>query len=82
MLLRNSDTGQYIQLDHHFHKELSWFNTFLRKYNGLPVFDNKRRGMDVYVNALLTGLDAQWLNNVYTGGIPDAFLMNYGIVHF
>ena len=77
--LRKGITGQSIQLDHNFHKDLAWFNSFLSNYNGISVFDNKRTGMDVYVDASLTGLGAKWLNNVYAGAIPDALL---NIVYF
>ena len=75
-------TGLYIQLDQNFHKDLSWFNTFLDNYNRLAAFDNKRTCMDVYVDASLTGLGPKLLNNVYAGDIPDALLMDNSIVHF
>ena len=54
--LRSSYGHTSIKLDPEFHRDLRWFEKFLPLYNGVSLYDHKKCGHRVHLDACLQGL--------------------------
>ena len=79
-LLRASHNTAHIVLNQQFHRDLNWFNIFLKQYNGVTFYDNHDIQDTVHLDASLQGLGGVYQNMVYALTIPLGF-MQYSIVH-
>ena len=79
-LLRNNFQNDHIVLDQEFFRDLVWFQTFLKSYNGVTIYDIKPLNIHIYLDACLQGLGGCYNNFVYTIPIPRSF-NDYNIVH-
>ena len=79
-LLRDSTSKSRINLNHLFHRDLNWFNTFLWQYNGITFYDHQKPHHMIQLDACLTGFGGCFANMVYALPIPLGY-KNYTIVH-
>ena len=79
-LLRTNHTAKIISLNNDFKRDLNWFLTFLRQYNGVTFYDNQEIQETIFLDASLQGLGGAFNNEVYALTIPLGF-QNYDIVH-
>ena len=75
-LLRASHNTAHIVLDQQFHRDLNWFNTFLKQYNGVTFYDNYDIQDTVHLDASLQGLGGVYQNMVYALTIPLGFWLH------
>ena len=47
-VLRNDHGNTRITLDHHFHRDLRWFQAVLPKFNGVSLYDHKQVDFQVH----------------------------------
>ena len=81
--LREAPEQGYVKLSDEFHKDINWFNTLLRYFNG-TVFFNRfdiPAVTNIYLDASLIGVGGVWNNKVYQWAIPKFVNMNISIVH-
>ena len=78
-VLRDQVSNTIIHLPPDFFKDLHWFRTFLKQYNGVTMYEVRPISADIYLNASLTGLGGAFGDFVYTLQIPKNF-HNYNIV--
>ena len=76
--LRNAHNS--ITLDHNFHRDLRWFQTFLNKFNCIALYDHKPVDFQVHLDACLQGLGGVFNNMVYHLPIPLG-CQNLDIMH-
>ena len=79
-VLRNAHSNTRIALDHNFHRDLRWFQTFVPNFNGVSLYDHKSVDCQVYLDACLQGLGGVFNNLVYHLPIPLGY-QNLNIVH-
>ena len=79
-VLRNAHGHTRITLDHNFHRDLRWFQTFLPKFNGVSLYDHKPVDFKVHLDACLQGLGWVFNNLVYHLPIPLGY-QNLDIVY-
>ena len=79
-VLRNAHSNTRITLDHNFHRDLRWFQTFLPKFNGVSLYDHKPVDCQVHLDACSQGLGGDFNNLVYHLPIPLGY-QNLDIVH-
>ena len=79
-LLRDIVHNSIIVRNEDFFKDLAWFNTFLRSYNGVTIYQITLLHHRVYLDASLQGLGGCYNNYVYTLLIPLGF-KDYNITH-
>ena len=75
-LLRDNTNSRKILLTQAFYKDLNWFNIFLQQFNG----DNMQSGIQVHLDASLTGFGGAYNCMVYSLAIPKNY-EKYAIVH-
>ena len=63
-----------------FFKDLKWFSTFLKQFNGVVYYDVKPVQAGLHLDACLTGFGGIFLNQWYALPLPKKF-NNYSIVH-
>ena len=78
-VLRDHVSNTIIHLTPDFFKDLQWFCTLLKHYNGVTIYDVRPISADIYLDASLTGLGGAFGDFVYTLQIPKQF-RNYNIV--
>ena len=69
-----------IVLDINFHRDLNWFNKFLKKFNGRAFFNHRPVEATIELDACLQGLGAIYRNQVYAFPIPQ-YCDSFSIVH-
>ena len=69
-----------IFLNREFFKDLNWFYTFLRQFNGVVYYDIRPVQGELHLDASLTGMGEIFDNQCYALAIPKNF-KNYSIVH-
>ena len=79
-LLRDNFDSNTVVLTSEFFKDLHWFQTFLRVYNGVTIYHISPLYEDIHLNASLTGLGGQFKNYVYALAVPQNY-MGYNIKH-
>ena len=79
-LLRDNFENDSIVLTSEFFRDLLWFQTFLKSYNGITIYDIRPLNIRIYLDACLQGLGGCYDNFVYTIPIPKGF-NGYNIVH-
>ena len=79
-VLRDNVGVTRIFLHADFHRDLTWFITFLTSYNGVTMYNIRPISGHIYLDACLTGLGGSFKNMVYTIPLPLGF-KNYSIVH-
>ena len=79
-LLRDNFENDSIVLTSEFFRDLAWFQTFLKSYNGITIYDIRPLNIRIYLDACLEGLGGCYDNFVYTIPIPKGF-NGYNIVH-
>ena len=80
ILLRENFEKDTIFLNTAFFKDLNWFHTFLRQFNGVVYYDIKPVQAALHLDASLTGMGGIFENQCYALPIPKNF-QNYSIVH-
>ena len=55
-LSRDNFHNDHIVLTHEFFRDLVWFQTFLKSYNGITIYDIKPLNIRIYLEACLQGL--------------------------
>ena len=63
-----------------FLKDLKWFSTFLKQFNGIVYYDVKPVQAELHLDACVTGFGGNFDNQCYARPIPKNF-NNYSIVH-
>ena len=63
MLLRENFEKETIFLNTAFFKDLNWFHTFLRQFNGVVYYDIKPVQAEIHLDASLTGMGAFLITN-------------------
>ena len=58
LLQRNNHNKRSITLDEDFHRDISWFNSFLSIFNGTSFFQKKKIDSTIHLDACLTGMGA------------------------
>ena len=76
----NESNASYIPLTLEFRRDLYWFHTFLKSYNGVTIYYICTTWHQVHLNASLTGLGGIYNDLVYALSIPRGF-QEYDIVH-
>ena len=79
-VLRNAHSSTRIALDHNFHRDLRWFQTFLPKFNDVTLYDHKPVDFHVHLDACVQGLGGIFNNLVYHLPIPLGY-QNLDNVH-
>ena len=79
-LIRTNHDAKMILLNTDFKRDLNWFITFLRQYNGMTFYDNQEIHETIFLDASLQGLGEAFNNEVYALTIPLGF-QKYDIVH-
>ena len=79
-VLRDQASNTIIRLTSEFFKDLHWFRTLLKHYNGITFYEVRSISADIYLDASLTGLGGAFGNFVYALQLPKNF-HNYNIVH-
>ena len=72
-ILRNNTENRYITLDTSFSQDLNWFHQFLKHFNGITYFDNRKVQGEIHLDASLTGFGACYDNMVYALPLPASF---------
>ena len=72
--------NDHIVLTHKFCQDLVWFQTFLKSYNGITIYDIKPLNICIYLDACLQGLGGCYDNFCLYHSIPKGF-KGYNIVH-
>ena len=70
-LLRDNFDNNHIVLTKYFFRDLVWFHTFLKSYNGISIHDIEPLNIRIYLEACLQGMGGCYKNFVY--GIPKGF---------
>ena len=78
-VLRDHVSNTIIHLTPDFFKDLQWFRTLLKQYNGVTMYEVRPISADIFLDASLTGLGGAFGDFVYTLQIPKQF-RNYNIV--
>ena len=78
-VLRDQVSNTIVDLTPNFFKDLHWFRTLLKHYNGVTMYEVRPISADIYLDASLTGLGGEFDDFVYTLQIPKNFY-NYNIV--
>ena len=78
--LRSMKGNSSTRLTVDFFKDLKWFVTFLKQFNGVVYFDVKPVQAELHLDACLKGYGGIFLNQCYALPIPKNF-NNYSIVH-
>ena len=78
--LRQAHDATNIALGDDFHWDLLWFQTFLKDYNGVSMYEHKKTGYTVELDACLTGLGGACKNMIYHVPIPIGY-RQFTIVH-
>ena len=73
LILRNNTENRYISLDKSFFQDLNWFQQFLKHFNGITYFDNRKVQGEIHLDASLTGFGACYNNMVYALPLPASF---------
>ena len=73
IVLRNNVNNRYISLDTSFFQDLNWFHQFLKHFNGVTYFDNRKVQGHIHLDASLTGFGASYNNMVYALPLPQSF---------
>ena len=79
-LLRSSHATQRITLTSDFKRDLTWFATFLPKYNGVSLYDLRPIDIALHLDACLTGFGGRCGQFVYHLPITRGF-RNWTTVH-
>ena len=79
-LLRSMGSNSSTKLTVEFSKDLKWFATFLKQFNGIVHYDVKPVQAELHLDACLTGFGGIFDNQCYALAIPKNF-NNYSIVH-
>ena len=74
VILRDNTENRYISLDTSFFQDLNWFQQFLRNFNGVTYFDNRKPQGEIHLDASLTGFGACYDNMVYALPLPESFV--------
>ena len=72
-LLRDNCNKNSIVLTQEFFKDLSWFNTFHRSFNGVSFYDIRPLNTRIYLDASLQGLAGCYQNFVYSIPLTRGF---------
>ena len=73
MLLRKNFAKDTIFLNKEFFKDLNWFHTFLRQFNGVVYYDIRSVQGELHLDASLTGMGGIFDNQCYALPIPKKF---------
>ena len=65
VILRNNANNRHFSLSPSFFKDLNWFHQFLKHFNGVTYFDNRKVQAEIHLDASLAGLGACYNNMVY-----------------
>ena len=71
VILRNN--AFHFSLSPSFFKDLNWFHQFLKHFNGVTYFENRKVQAEIHLDASLAGLGACYNNMVYTLPLPQSF---------
>ena len=77
--LRSMEGNASTRLTTEFFKDLKWFATFLKQFNGMVYYDVKPVQAELHFDACLTGFGGIFDNQCYALPIPKYF-NNYSIV--
>ena len=78
--LKSMEGNSSTRLTAEFFKDLKWFATFLKQFNGVVYYDVKPVQAELHLDACLTGFGGNFNNQCYALPIPKNF-NNYSIVH-
>ena len=78
--LRLMGTQKIVTLSAEFFRDLNWFCTFLKQFNGVVYYDPRPIQAELHLDACLTGMGGIFENQCYALPIPKDF-HNYSIVH-
>ena len=78
--LRSMGGNSSTMLTAEFFKDLKWFATFFKQFNGVVYYDVKPVQAELHLDACLTGFGGIFDNQCYALHIPKNFI-NYSIVH-
>ena len=73
MLLRENFEKDTIFLNRAFFKDLNWFHTFLRQFNGVVYYDIKPVQAELHLDASLTGMGEFLTTSVMLCRFPKLF---------
>ena len=73
VILRNNVNNKHFSLGSSFSKDLNWFHQFLKHYNGVTYFDNRKVQAEIHLDAPLAGFGACYNNMVYALPLPETF---------
>ena len=79
-LLRQNYDKDNITLTHQFKHDLRWFQSFLKAYNGVSIYDKPPVNHTIELDVCFTGLGGRWEHFVYHLSIPRSY-QNMTIVH-
>ena len=79
-LLRDNVDTDTIVLTEDFFKDLDWFNTFLKSYNGVTIYQVKPLHHRIFLDASLQGMGGCYKNFVHSLPIALGFI-NYNIAY-
>ena len=71
--LRDHSKQKIIRLTADFHKDLSWFKSFIDTFNGVTLYHKNSVDGEIHLDACLTGVGAIFGNEVYKAKIPPLF---------
>ena len=78
--LRLMGTQKMATLSSEFFRDLNWFCTFLKQFNGVVYYDPRPIQAELHLDASLTGMGGIFENQCYAFPIPKDF-NQYSIVH-
>ena len=73
-------TQKIVTLSPEFFRDLNWFCTFLKQFNGVVYYDPRPIQAELHLDACLTGMGGIFENQCYALPIPKDF-HQYSIVH-
>ena len=78
--LRLMGTQKMANLNPSFFRDLNWFCTFLKQFNGVVYYDPRSIQAELHLDACLTGMGGIFENQCYALPLPKNF-NQYSIVH-
>ena len=78
--LRHMGTQKMATLTSEFFRDLNWFCTIVKQFNGVVYYDSRSIQAELHLDACLTGMGGIFENQCYALSIPKNFYQ-YSIVH-
>lgn len=65
-----SSTGQHVRLDHEARKDLDWYISFLKEWNGISIISTGVIVMEIVADACPEGIGASDYDRAYAAAVP------------